>query len=104
ISTHPVEVCSIGIVPTLLNFRSPEVIEGLPMTTNKLTHVRAAHDITRGDHTVVKGGAPGRVLNSHPSWYETTYTVKFTGIGKNHRGEITLIGLNKDDIQPRRSP
>jgi hypothetical protein len=70
---------------------------------NQLTFVHAAHDIRRGDRTIVKCGTPGRVLDVHPSWFETTYTVKFDGIGKNHRGAITLIGLNKDDVQPGRS-
>jgi hypothetical protein len=70
---------------------------------HKLTYVRAVHDIRRGDRTVVENGSPGRVLCSHPSWFETTYTVKFNGVGKNHRGAITLIGLNTDDIQPRRT-
>ena len=69
----------------------------------ELTYVYAAHDIRRRDHTVVEYGSPGRVLSSHPSWFETTYTVKFTGIGRNHRGSITLIGLNNDDVQPERS-
>jgi hypothetical protein len=73
------------------------------VTMQKLTYVRAAHDIRRGDHTVVEDGSPGRVIFAHPSWFETTYTVKFTRTGKNHRGAITLIGLNTDDIQPRRS-
>ena len=65
-----------------------------------LTDVHAAHDIRRGEKTVVKCGSPGRVLYSHPSWFETTYTVSFTGVGKDHRGVITLIGLNNDDVQP----
>jgi hypothetical protein len=73
------------------------------VTIRELTDVHAAHDIRRGDHTVVKYGSPGRVLYSHPSWFETTYTVNFTGIGSNHRGAITLIGLNTDDVQPGRS-
>ena len=66
-------------------------------------HVYATRDIRRGDHIVVKSGSPGRVLYSRPSWFENTYTVNFTGIGKNHRGAITLVGLNTDDVQPRRS-
>ena len=66
----------------------------------ELTYVHAAHDIRRGDHIVVKYGSPGRVLYSHPSWFETTYTVAFTGIGINQRGAITLIGLTDDDVRP----
>ena len=69
----------------------------------ELKYVHAAQDIRRGDHIVVEYGSPGRVLHSHPSWFETTYTVNFPGIGRNHRGAITLIGLNTDDVQPRRS-
>ena len=70
---------------------------------SQLTFVHAARNIRRGDHTVVKSGSPGRVLDAHPSWFETTYTVKFAGIGKNHRGAITLVGLNNDDVQPSRT-
>lgn len=70
----------------------------MPIQEHKYVH--AAHDIRRGDHTIVKNGSPGRVLHSHQSWFETTYTVNFTGIGSNHRGAITLIGLNTDDVQP----
>jgi len=58
--------------------------------------VHAAHDIRRGDHTIVKNGSPGRVVYAHPSWFETTYTVKF-----GHSKEaITLFGLTKEDVQP----
>ena len=67
--------------------------------TRKPRHIHAAHDILRGDHTVVTGGSRGLVIDSRPSWFETTYTVEFSGVGKNHRGIITLIGLNKDDIR-----
>jgi hypothetical protein len=69
----------------------------------EFANVYAARDIRRGDHIVVKSGSPGRVLSSHPSWFEHTYTVNFDGIGRNHQGTITLIGLNTDDVQPRRS-
>ena len=75
-----------------------------PVTLREPTAVQAAHDITRGEHTVVRTGSPGRILHSHPSWFETTYTVTFAGIGPSQRGAITLIGLNKDDVVPRASP
>jgi hypothetical protein len=71
----------------------------LPVTVQELTDVHAARDIRRGELTVVKYGSPGRVIYSYPSWFETTYTVNFTGIG-NYRGAITLVGLNSDDVQP----
>jgi len=74
---------------------------GAPMALREPMDVQAAHDITRGEHTVVKTGSPGRILHSHRSWFETTYTVTFTEIGPSQRGAITLIGLNKDDVQPR---
>ena len=67
----------------------------------ELDYVYAAHDIRRGDHLVVKCGSPGRVLSARPSWFESTYTVNFTGVGKNQRGAITLIGLNTDDVHRR---
>ena len=73
------------------------------MIIRELTYVYATHDIRRGDHIVVKYGSPGRVLYSRPSWFENRYTVNFAGIGENHRAEITLIGLNTDDVQPMRS-
>jgi hypothetical protein len=59
--------------------------------------VHAAHDIRRGDHTVVKNGAPGRIVNSHRSWFETTYTVRF---GRKDRKMVTLFGLTNNDVQP----
>ena len=73
------------------------------MNRRDLKDVHAVRDIRRGEHTVVKHGSPGRVLSSHPSWFETTYTVNFTGIGNKHRGAITLIGLNSDDVQAGKS-
>ena len=64
------------------------------------TFVHASHDIKRGDRTVVNCGSHGRVIDARPSWFETTYTVTFDGIGNDQRGTITLIGLNSDDVQP----
>jgi hypothetical protein len=69
----------------------------------ELAYVYAARDIRRGDHIVVKSGSPGRVHYSRQSWFENTYTVNFTGLGRNHRGTITLVGLNTDDVRPRRN-
>lgn len=70
------------------------------MTQGGFTHIRAVRDIRRGGHTVVRNGTPGQVLGSHSSWFETTYTVRFVGIGRHHRDAITLIALNEDDVQP----
>jgi len=84
--------------------RAQPGMDGAPVAVREPTDVQAAHDITRGEHTVVKTASPGRILHSHPSWFETTYTVMFTEIGPNQRGTMTLIGLNKDDVQPRQFP
>jgi hypothetical protein len=64
------------------------------------SNVRAVHDIRRGPHTVVGHGRRGRIVESHPSWFETTYTVQFPG-DLEHRGPgVILVGLNEADIQP----
>jgi hypothetical protein len=71
------------------------------MSLQTLTRVHAAHDIHQGRHTVVKHGAPGVVVDLHPSWSGTTYTVEFTPIGKHHRKPtLTLVGLTEADVQP----
>jgi hypothetical protein len=71
------------------------------MTLQTLTQVRAAHDLHQGRHTVVKHGARGVVVDLHPSWSETTYTVEFTQVGKHHRKPtVTLVGLTERDVQP----
>jgi len=64
------------------------------------TCVHAVHDIRRGPHTVVRHGWPGRIVESHRSWFETTYTVEFPGDSKHERPGVILVGLNEDDIQP----
>ena len=64
------------------------------------TSVRAVHDIRRGRHTVVRYGRRGRIVESHPSWFETTYTVQFPGDRKQRRPGVVLVGLREDDIQP----
>ena len=70
------------------------------MTFHALTQVRAARDIQRGPHTLVKTGWPGKIVDSHRSWFETTYTVEFTPEGRKHQGGVTLIGLSEDDVKP----
>jgi hypothetical protein len=71
------------------------------MTLQTLSLVHAAHDIHQGRHTVVKHGWPGRVVDAHPTWSGTTYTVEFTPAGKKHRGAIvTLVGLTEGDVDP----
>ncbi len=64
------------------------------------TSVHAVHDIRRGRHTVVRHGRRGRIVESHPSWFETTYTVQFPGDRNQRRPGVTLVGLNEADIQP----
>ena len=71
------------------------------MSFQTLTSVHAAHDIQRGRHTVVKHGTPGKIVDMHPSWADTTYTVEFTPVGKKHRGAIvTMVGLTEGEVQP----
>ena len=62
--------------------------------------VHAVHDICRGPHTVVRHGWHGQIVASHPSWFETTYTVQFPGDRKHQRPGVILVGLNEADIQP----
>ncbi len=64
------------------------------------TSVHAVHDISRGPHTVVRHGRRGRIVASHPSWFETTYTVQFPGDRNQRRPGVILVGLNEADIQP----
>jgi hypothetical protein len=64
------------------------------------TCVHAIHDIRRGPHIVVRHGWHGQVVASHPSWFETTYTVQFPDDEKHHRPGVILVGLNEEDIQP----
>jgi len=47
----------------------------MPLQT--LSRVHAAHDINRGGHTVATYGCPGRIVDSHRSWADTTFTVEF---------------------------
>jgi len=70
------------------------------MTIRTRTPVHAAHDIVRGPHTVIANGAHGKVVDSHRSWFETTYTVEFTAIRKHRRMPIRLVGLTEGDVQP----
>jgi len=59
-----------------------------------------AHDIHQGRHTVVKHGWPGTVVDTHPTWSGTTFTVQFTPTGKKYRGaNVTLVGLTEADVQ-----
>ena len=71
------------------------------MTLQTLSRVHAAHDIHRGEHTVVTHGCPGRIVDSHRSWADTTYTVEFAPRSKKHRrAGITLVGLTEGDVHP----
>lgn len=79
----------------------PRVTTESPMTLQALSAVHATHDIHRGRHTIVKQGSPGVIVDSHPSWTNTTYTVEFTRAGKKHRKPIvTLVGLTEGDVEP----
>lgn len=69
----------------------------MPLQT--LSRVHAAHDINRGGHTVATYGCPGRIVDSHRSWADTTYTVEFAPHSKkHHRTGITLVGLTEGDV------
>lgn len=69
------------------------------MTLQTLSAVHATHDIRRGRHTLVKHGSHGKVVDAHPTWSGTTYTVEFEPKGKKHRGDtITVVGVTEDDV------
>lgn len=68
----------------------------MPLET--LSAVRAVHDIARGRTVVVQDGAPGRIVDQHPGWGTTSYTVEFQPAPG---GSVTIIGLTEGDVQPR---
>ena len=70
------------------------------MTIRTRTPVHALHDIVRGPCTVIEDGAHGKVVDSHRSWFETTYTVEFTTIKRHRRLPMRLVGLTEGDVQP----
>jgi len=69
------------------------------MTLETLSAVHATHDIRRGRHTVVKHGSHGKVVDTHHTWSDTTYTVEFEPKGKKNRGTIvTVVGITEGDL------
>ena len=70
------------------------------MTLTTLSTVHASHDLQRGRHTLVKHGSPGKVVDSHPNWGATTYTVEFESIPVQTPGrdQVTLSGLTTGDV------
>lgn len=72
------------------------------MTMRTLSAVHATHDLQRGRHTLVKDGSPGKVVDSHQNWTETTYTVEFDSIHEKMAGgnSVTLSGLTTGDLDP----
>ncbi len=71
------------------------------MSLQPQTRVHARHDIRRAQHRLVKQGAHGVVVDAHPNWSGTTYTVEFTGKGKKHdRPAVTVVGLTDGDVEP----
>jgi hypothetical protein len=69
------------------------------MTLQTLSAVHAIHDIRRGRQVVVKHGSPGKVVDAHPTWSGTTYTVEFAPKGKKHRGDtVTVMGVAESDL------
>ena len=71
------------------------------MSLQTQTRVHASHDIRRGQHRFVKQGAHGVVVDLHPSWSGTTYTVEFDGKGHKHpRPAVTVMGLTDEDVVP----
>ena len=82
-------VCTLPVTPT------EGVTLPLPTPLPTLAHVRAARDIQRGRTTAVQIGSPGRIVNSHPGWADTTYTVEFTAAAG---ATVTLVGLTAYDI------
>jgi len=72
------------------------------MTLQTLSAVHATHDLQRGRHTLVKDGSRGKVVDSHPNWADTTYTVEFDSIHEEIPGgnSVTLSGLTMGDVDP----
>ena len=71
------------------------------MPLEPLSVVRATRDIQRGQAVVVHHGSPGRVVNQHPGWAATTYTVEFGPVAGS---TVTLVGLTDGDVQPDGGP
>ena len=71
------------------------------MSLQPQTRVHASHDIRRGQHRLVKRGAHGMVVDIHPTWSGTTYTVEFEPNGKkHHKPAMTVVGLTDGDVAP----
>jgi len=69
------------------------------MTLQTLSAVHATHDIRRGRQIVVKHGSAGKVVDAHPTWSGTTYTVEFEPKGNKHRGDtVTVVGVAEGDL------
>lgn len=65
------------------------------------TRVHASHDIQRGHRRLVKQGAHGMVVDTHPSWTGGSYTVEFESTDMEHPKPVTtVIGLTDGDIEP----
>ena len=46
-----------------------------------------------------KHGSAGKVVDAHPTWSGTTYTVEFEPKGKKHRGDtVTVVGVAEGDL------
>jgi hypothetical protein len=70
------------------------------MTLETLSTVHASHDLQRGHHTLVRHGSSGKVVDLHPNWVATTYTVEFESIPFQAPGNnpVTLTGLTAGDV------
>jgi len=72
------------------------------MSLQPQTRVHASHDIQRGQHGLVKRGAHGIVVDTHPHWTGGSYTVEFEPTDEKHP-RPTVVGLTDADVQPDRS-
>lgn len=77
----------------------------MPLETLSVVH--AVHDIQRGGAVVIQHGSQGRIVNQHPGWAATTYTVEFSPVsggtlpgGAVPGGTVTLVGLTEHDVEP----
>lgn len=68
------------------------------MTLQPLAPVHATHNIHRGLN-VVQNGWHGRVVNSWPNWFRTTYSVEFDPQDVPGTG-VTISGLTELDVEP----
>ena len=80
---RPTLPCTFAMTGSKLS-ATAQLPEAPPMSLQPQTRVHASHDIRRAAHKLVKQGAHGVVVDTHPNWSGTTYTVEFAGQHRKH--------------------